>query len=446
MKLFLTRLFGLRPHELVLVLPLGLILWSNSLAVQISYIASVSGFLNKVGVNQFLLVSIITYLIILGILSLKSLIIDRLSRVNLMGGMTFSFAMIFVLLRLLFVFKFPDWLNYSFFYLLAELQWLFFPLIFWIFANSIFNMAEAKRLFPLIAAWGFLGKLLGIGIATIAPGVFATLGVEPEELILINVLFYLFSYILVKVFLSSTQFHDQTLYQPESVQDTLTECFNFIQEVPSFQFLTWSILIFSACDILIEFRFYDISDNAFSSLGEYQTFYGLYRLGMTLLSFAIQTFLTGRILTYFNLKDTFLIMPFTMLTALILLLIYPNLVGGVGAILLARLSWDTIDESARKSFQALVPEERRGRVSIFMDGYLLAVGTILGSGVAGIVILFRHVLPFSAFYGYIGIGILTAFFGIWSIFQMRVVYENSLLNWRLTRRSKAKSVLDKLNI
>ncbi|MCW6036430.1 hypothetical protein K4A83_09125 [Spirulina subsalsa FACHB-351] len=446
MKLFLTRLFSLRPNELVLVLPLGLILWSNSLAVQISYIASVSGFLNKVGVNQFLVVSIVTYIIILGVLSLKSLIIDRLSRVNVMGGMTFSFAMVFVLLRLLFVFRFPDWLNYSFFYLLAELQWLFFPLVFWIFANSIFNMAEAKRLFPLIAAWGFLGKLLGIGIATIAPGVFADLGVDPEELILVNVLFYLFSYILVKVFLSSTQSHDQTIYQPESVQDTLTECFNFIKEVRSFRFLTWSILIFSACDILIEFRFYDISDNAFTTLGEYQTFYGLYRLAMTLLSFTIQTFLTGKILTYFNLKDTFLIMPFTMLTSLILLLISPNLVGGVGAILLARLSWDTIDESARKSFQALVPEERRGRVSIFMDGYLLAIGTILGSGVTGIVILLGHVLPFSTFYGYIGIGVLAAFLGIWSIFQMRVVYENSLLNWRLTRRSKAKSVLDKLNI
>jgi len=41
--------------------------------------------------------------------------------------------------------------------------------------------------------------------------------------------------------------------------------------------------------------------------------------------------------------------------------------------------------------------------------------------------------------------VLAALFAIWAILKMRSVYESSLFNWRLKRRQRRTSVLDKLD-
>jgi AAA family ATP:ADP antiporter len=112
---------------------------------------------------------------------------------------------------------------------------------------------------------------------------------------------------------------------------------------------------------------------------------------------------------------------------------------------LPRLSKSTVDESARKSFQALVPEERRGRVSMFMDSYMFAAGAIVGSLILGAVILIGDQLDLArAYYIYLTIAALAVLSTLWFIFRMRGAYDASLLNWRLKRRQRAAGVLDKL--
>jgi hypothetical protein len=113
---------------------------------------------------------------------------------------------------------------------------------------------------------------------------------------------------------------------------------------------------------------------------------------------------------------------------------------------LPRLAKSTIDEPARKSFQALVPAERRGRVSMFMDSYLFAAGAIIGSVILGIIILLEDRLgSLEKYYIYLGIAAAATVVTIWFAFQVRGVYDASLLNWRLKRRQRASGVLDKLD-
>jgi AAA family ATP:ADP antiporter len=98
-----------------------------------------------------------------------------------------------------------------------------------------------------------------------------------------------------------------------------------------------------------------------------------------------------------------------------------------------------------KTFQALVPEERRGRVSLFMDGYLLSMGTILGSLITGAMLLISQSgLAVEAFYLYLGIALELAIFALWSVNQMRLTYEKSLFNWRLKRRQRYHPSLKQL--
>jgi MFS family permease len=122
-----------------------------------------------------------------------------------------------------------------------------------------------------------------------------------------------------------------------------------------------------------------------------------------------------------------------------------SMVSAVGGVVMQKLPQFTVDESARKSFQSLVPEERRGRVSVFIDSYLYSAASIVGSLLTGAVVVIglRLGLP-QYYYGYLAMAVAAAALGLWAALRLRQVYDSSLLNWRLKRRERRSSVMDKL--
>lgn len=210
------------------------------------------------------------------------------------------------------------------------------------------------------------------------------------------------------------------------------------------------ILAMSISLTIIEFRFLTVTQQIYSDAASYQRFYSFYQLGMTVAALAIQTFLTAFVINKIGLKNVFLIMPTAMVAGAAWMLALPyGVVSNIGGMVLPKLTKITIDESGQKSFQALVPEERRGRVSIFIDSYLDAVGTIIGCIVTGLVIYAGVILSFALdFYIYLGVALAAALFALWAISRMRITYDSSLLNWRLKRRSRRgmTSVLNKLDL
>ena len=113
------------------------------------------------------------------------------------------------------------------------------------------------------------------------------------------------------------------------------------------------------------------------------------------------------------------------------------------------MTYDTVDLSNRKAFQALVPNEKRGRVSMFIDSYLPSLGTILGSLITfGIITAGLSLGMPRGQYAliYLGAGILMAVVALWSAYRVRRTYDQSMLNWQLKRRTRDSSgVLDKLD-
>src|SRR5690606_18665917 len=149
----------LRPGELRLVFILGFLLFTNSLALDLSDVVAVSGFLSQVEVSNILIVWIVDMLLIALSSGLQTLIVDRFNRLRLIKAMLLIFAGLYLLLRLLFAFNIPGAINYSLLFLLVEQQWVFFPLVFWVLANDIFDLSAAKRLFPAISSWGYAGQV-----------------------------------------------------------------------------------------------------------------------------------------------------------------------------------------------------------------------------------------------------------------------------------------------
>ncbi len=441
----LSQLLNLRAGETQLVLTLGFVLFGNALAQKVSEISSLSKFLIDVGPPQFLVVLIVSSSVSIFMTMLQSLLVDRFDRITLVRSISAILGVSFMLLRLLVFLKAPPWLNYGLLYLLSDQQLIFFPMTFWILATDLFDMAQGKRLFPLLSTLGLLGSLTGIAIASLAPLLFINYGIQTDELLTINVLLYGLIYALIGMKLHQVKLR-KTQKRAETVQETISEGWNFVREVPAFRYLTIAILAVVVCEIILEYRFYVVSGASIPDTNRYQVFLSLFTLGRTLTHLALQSSVVRWLMVNINLKHLFLIQPLSGLVGTALMLGVPGLGGAIAGLLLQKLPQYSIDETARKSLEGLVPEERRGRVSLFMDSYLIAGGTILGAMITGIVILLGEGLGRSGyFYSYLAIAVVSSLIAIYSVIRMRAVYDNSLLNWRLKRRQRGKSILDKID-
>ncbi len=444
MQNFFLRTFRLQPKEGMLVFAFGFLLFGNSLARQVSNIVSVSGFLNVEGANAMLLVLIVDYSLVLLVGALQSLIIDRFNRVRMMAYVSLGFAVVFIGLRVMFWVQVPEWLNYSAMYLIAEQQFVLFPLVFWVLANDVFTFAQTTRLFPLIASWSFIGKLVGIAIAGISPALFSSLHLANEDVLLFNALIYVAAFLLVTTSLSKFSLHE-FVKRSESLKETLSEGWQFLSEILSFRYLMLAILALAVADTIIEFRFWVVTEAAFPSYIAYQNFYSIYRLVVTLAAFAVQTLVTSRLTKNVQLKNVLLIFPFVAFLASGSMILVAALFTVVGGMFMVKLTRETVDDSARKSFQALVPEERRGRVSTFIDSYLASGGTILAALITGAIVLVGQWTGKDLHLIYLSVALIAGGVAIWATFKLRSVYEKSLLNWRLRRRQRATdSMIKKL--
>ncbi len=445
MRTLTSRFFRIRSGESRLLLIMGFLLLLNSFALQLSDIVSVSGFLSEVGVREILIVWIVDMTLIILAASAQSLFIDRFNRVTLLRGMIIAFAIIYVLLRLMFSFGLPPWINYSLLFLLAEQQWLFFPLIFWILANDVYDLSQGRRLFPLIAAFGFVGQILGFSVAAAAPGLLARFNITTAELLNINVLIYLIMYLLSGT-LTKRKVRE-TRHKIETVRETLSEGWGFVRDVPSFRFYMLSMLMVGAVITVLEYHFLVVTTQTITQAGEFQTFYSLVRMLEAILSIVMQTLITSRVIDRCGLKNTFVILPILIVAGVGWVLAIPGVISATSGWLTTKTTFGTLDQSARKSLQALVPEERRGRVSIFMDSWVLGASVILGSVITGLIVFAGEIAGSTmAAIGYLLVAVVMGIFAVIAIIRMRQVYDACLFNWRLKRRQRSSAILDKLSI
>ena len=447
MNATLEKIFRLRRDEVTPALVLGGVLFLNAAAMQISSVASISGFLSNIGVPQILLVWIADFAIILLMSAVQSLIVDRVNRVRLIAGVLVAFLAFTLGIRLLFALDAPPALNYSLLYLLTDQQWLFLPAIFWVLAADIFSMSQAKRLFPIITALGLVGKLCGLGLSLIGPSILSDQLHRPlADMLWINVLIYAGAFALITLGLRK---YSQTkpLPRSEGVRATFIEGFQFIRTVPMFRYLTISVMLLVLCATIIEFNFLVNADHTWSSGSSFPEFFATYRIIVILISMLMQGLFTSRLIERIQLKNAFLILPIVTLIVSCVALLRADVRTAILAMLTTQIVHDTMNNSASKSLQSLVPEDKRGRVGIFMDSYLTAAGTIFASLVLGALLVISTILSLAnAAPLYIGVCLLCAALANGAILFMRSHSESSMLNWRLTRRKRATNILNQLDL
>jgi hypothetical protein len=96
------------------------------------------------------------------------------------------------------------------------------------------------------------------------------------------------------------------------------------------------------------------------------------------------------------------------------------------------------------TLQYLVPEERRARVGALLNNYAYAFGKILGSLVLGLTLAAGWTGDAGS-HIYLIIALVAALGSLGAAILVRLTYETSMLSWRIARRVRSASVLDKLD-
>ncbi len=413
------------------------LLFLSAMVIESNEVVATSGFISSVGVSRIVLVWALDMTIIILTSGVYSLFVDRMPRARLAVFVFFGFSVGYLGLSGLFTTQ-AQGIAYVLLLVVNDQQWLLFPLLIWALANDIFNIASAKRLFPLLGlallGGGIVGNLLAAAVAR-ASG-------SGSALLLLNSAIVASGGCLLLLALRRISVPSRHMREGERVLDTLREGLAFVREVPAFRYLTLSMILLGIGLNAVEFEFLSAVSRAFTSGGDVQAFYGVYKGAVAVGLLLAQSVLTGWLLRKTGFRNIFLSLPGVMVAALLLALLSPVLLGITLANYLVRVTRLGFDEPAIKAFQGLVPDERRGRVSAFLDGYLVPLGSIIGcislftlSTLADANFLTAQVARMLG----LSIALIAASGALYSAWQIRRTYDSSMLNWRLKRRRRDKA-------
>lgn len=412
---------------------LGFIIFGNAFAQKISEIVSVSSFISEVNANNFLYVLCLSSVVSLAAGFVQSRIVDRCDRLNLLKYFSICLGFSFLALRILYVTSAPRWFVHGSFYLLSEQQFTFFPIVFWVLASDTLDRRHAKRLFPRLSAIGFVGNLAGIGIAASAPALSQWLHIHSQEFLTIDVLVYAVIFGILAYFsrqrrlslspelsdrdlIPSTEPHDEPPPLPQIVASSY----------PAFYPLAIAILASISVEAIVEYRFFIVSSMTFQSMDTYQLFLSVFTLARTLAYIIIQRFITERVMNTIALKSTFMILPVGSLFSMAAIALAPGLWGVISGFSFQKLPQYSLDETARKTLLGFVPKAIRGRLSLCVDSYLVAVGTIFG---CGLVVTSNLLAPYLGIsdraHLHIVLGVLLATIAIVATWNMQQKFEAS---------------------
>lgn len=445
MKERFLALVNLKSEELKLAFSLWVLIAVNTFVLELADVVATAGFVSNLGVDGIPVLWIVTTLITIFAAGFYLVFIDRYPRLQLVTWLLTGLAVLYLLMEFLFAFNAPIWFTYPALYLLSDQQFMILPLAFWALASDVFAVTESKRVFPFIASGAVIGGLLGNGAAALLTYLAERYTFGLTQIFIAIAIVLLASALYLRVMFNKVTLKTrQSREEDAGLKETIKIGVDYFRNISLFKAV--GILMFLAGLVLtlLEFNFLAVIDSSVSNDLEFQRFLGYYKAIQTTGLLFFQWLITSRVLSKIHLQDSFSVFPISLAISSGVALYLPSLFGAASARFIARTVYSGWDDPARKALQGLVPDEKRGRISAFMDSYFITTATIAGCIL--LVILFYFVSNGAitkeiAVTVYLGVAIAASIIAILVFFYLRRVYDTSMLNYRLAR-SKRKSVLD----
>jgi len=440
----LAEFFGTENYKFVL--SLWFLLAVNMMVMELSDVVATAGFVSELGSDYLPWLWLVMTLLTLFVAGGYSVLVDRHSRLNLITGLLLGLALLYLGLMFLLRSGFSEQIIYTLLSIISDQQYYILPLAFWALANDIFSVTEGKRIFSFIASGAVIGGLIGNSLAGYSAVLLSQWSAGPDLIFLLAAILLLFALIVIRViFFRHTIRARQSRASDTNFRDSISVGVDYFRNVEMLQMVAVIMVLSGVALALVEFYFLrSIELNTSGDSLRFQSFLGYFKTGQTIGLLIFQWLITRHLMEKISLRNAFLFLPVFLIGAAGLSLVLTGITGVAIGRFFARTVQRGWDEPARKSLQGLIPDERRGRIALFMDTVFYNFATIFSSLVILLLLwLTRLDIISDAFYKYISLGIafLAALIAAFAGINFRRVYERSLLNWRLAR-SKRKSVLD----
>lgn len=345
-------------------------------------VVAASQFVSRLGSDALVIIYGIGAFGLIAVALLQMTWIDRIRRDKAVTRVTFGYAVAFVVALVLLAIPAAATFGSGALWLLADQLNFLLPLVIWAVVGDLFNAGEGRRIFPWITSWSYAGQILGFAVPTVAPLVTESLGLPLWGIAVLAPIVCVAIGILLP-----RAVRDRSISRghgrDQSVLDSLRDTFGFVRGVPALSAAFVSgVLVFSA-GLTLEANNLRALNEAFSSSAVMlQVTYGATLTGVFIVCWLLNRFGTTRILERLNISGGLFVLPVVVIVAAAVAL-PGNLLGLLPFVIAAVVIWWvprwTIDDVARRAALALVPDDKRARVSFVLDLTPFAVGLFVAA-------------------------------------------------------------------
>ncbi len=276
--------------------------------------------------------------------------------------------------------------------ILTNVRWIYFVLwvtaaigtlllgvSLWGVAGAVVDTRQAKRLFPIFAAGGILGSVIG-GVLT-RP---LARMIGAENLLLVWVGGLGAAFLLSRLVLGprmASAVRRVARRRPSALRD-MAGAFVFVRRSRLLVWMTVAAVFFSILFYLLYLPYARAASERFPKADELAGFFGLFWAGITLAAFLMSMLVTNRLFAWFGVAAMVMVLPVLYTAAFGVLFLASGFVTlvvlrfGLGTWLqgVASPGWETLTN--------VVPESRRDQTRAFLNGGPTQIGTVIAGLVA----------------------------------------------------------------
>ncbi len=292
----------------------------------------------------------------------------------------------------------------------------------WTVANSVLDLRQAKRLFPLISSGGILGAVAGGMVAATLVKVVGT-----DNLVMALIPFLVLCWVIVRVIMRNYLL----LARPGQSESPRAEgkkdvagLWKTMKSSRYLQLIAAASMLSLIVTLIIDNQFKLVVQQSFRSKDQLTHFFGSFTAYLSLFAFLVQVIVGSRIVEKFGVRVTLLMLPLAVLAGTGVVVAYPLMLR---AGILLRGSDQTLRYSVDRASSELLylplPQSAKAQVKAFID----MVVSRLADGLGGILLLvLTRVFRLRLTGGVALFDMALISLWIWVVFQMRKEYVSTI--------------------
>lgn len=370
-------------------------------------------FLSELGIEQLPFAFLLVAITAITSSFFYSKAIARFSLKKVIEVTIISSILILISLGILLSLDFVSGIVLYFFYVWVAIYAVLSASQFWVLANLVFSLREAKRLFGFIGSGAILGGIIGGYLTSILASLIGN-----ENLMFVAALLLFFCIPLLRnIWNIRVRKNGDVKRQKNPVQSSEAPL-KLILQSKHLTYIASIVAVSVVVAKLVDYLFSDFASSAITDADELTAFFAFWFSTFNLLSLVIQLFFTHRIVGIWGVGFSLLLLPLGIFGGSILFLALPALSAVVVIKAMDGILKQSIHKSASELLTLPLPFDLKNKTKSFID----VVVDSLATGVAGCLLIFViRGLDLPSFY--IGILIVSLVcLWLYFIYKVRIEY------------------------